>query len=91
MKMYLNYNNIYKSGIYGVMPAEIYDEVELILPDGFSEVEMANGSKGIEWPDGQISLDTEVCTEHRGATAIPYIVDCSGSNPRNLYLKAEKI
>lgn len=90
MKMYLNFNGVYKSGVYGVMPAEIYDEVELILPDGFSEVEMANG-KGIEWPDGQISLDTEVCTEHRGATAIPYIVDCSGSAPRNIYLRAKKI
>ena len=88
--MYLNFNGVYKSGVYGVMPAEIYDEVELILPDGFSEVEMANG-KGIEWPDGQISLDTEVCTEHRGATAIPYIVDCSGSAPRNIYLRAKKI
>ena len=91
MKMYLNYNNIYKSGVYGVMPAEIYDEVELVLPDGFKEIEMADGSKGIEWPSGQISLGTEVCTEHRGVTAIPYIVDCSGSSPRNLYLKVEKI
>lgn len=88
MKMFLNYNGIYKAGDYAVVPAEIHDAVEIILPEGFKEVTMADDSKAIEWPNGQITLATEVYTEHRGDTAVPYIVDCSGNAPRKLYLKA---
>lgn len=90
MKMYLNYNGIYKSGEFAVLPAEIHDEVKIILPDGFKEIDMADGSKAIEWPDGQITLATEIYTEHLGVTAVPYIVDCSGKFPKNVYLKAVK-
>ena len=91
MKMYLNFNGIWKSGTYAVVPAEIYDEVEIILPKGFKEVTMADETKAIEWPDGQITLASEIFTEHKGETAVPYIVDCSGNAPRNLYLKAVKL
>ena len=91
MKMFLNYNGIWKSGTYAVVPAEIHDEVEIILPKGFKEVTMADETKAIEWPDGQITLAHESLTEHKGETAVPYIVDCIGNAPRNLYLKAVKL
>lgn len=52
---------------------------------------MKDESKAIEWPDGQITLACEIFTEHKGETAVPYIVDCSGKAPRNLYLKTVKI
>lgn len=91
MKMFLNFDNIWKSGTYAVVPAEIYDEVEIILPEGFKEVTMQDETKAIEWPDGKITLAYEVFTEHKGDTAVPYIVDCSGEAPRKLYLKAVKL
>lgn len=91
MKMFLNYNGIWKSGTYAVVPAEIHDEVEIVLPEGFKEVMMADETKAIEWPDGQITLAYDILTEHKGNTAVPYIVDCSGNAPRNLYLKAVKL
>lgn len=90
MKMFLNFNSIWESGTYAVVPAEIYDEVKIILPEGFKEVTMQDETKAIEWPDGQITLACEIFTEHKGDTAVPYIVDCSGKAPRNLYLKAVK-
>lgn len=90
MKMYLNYNGIYKSGVFAVSPAEINDEAEIILPQGFGEITMADGSKAIEWPDGQITLATQIFTEHCEETAVPYIVDCSGKTPKKLYLKSIK-
>lgn len=91
MKMFLNFDNIWKSGTYAVVPAEIYDEVEIILPEGFKKVTMQDETKAIKWPDGQITLASEIFTEHKGDTAVPYIVDCSGKAPRKLYLKAEKL
>lgn len=42
-------------------------------------------------PNGKITLASEIFTEHKGETAVPYIVDCSGKAPRKLYLKAVKI
>lgn len=47
MKMFLNYNGIWKSGTYAVVPAEIYDEVEIILPEGFKEVTMQDETKAV--------------------------------------------
>ena len=91
MKMFLNYNGIWKSGTYATVPAEINDEVEIILPKGFKEVTMADETKAIEWPNGQITLAHEILTEHKGETAVPYIVDCSGNSPKNVYLKAVKL
>ena len=91
MKMFLNFNGVWKSGTYATVPAEIYDEVEIILPEGFKEITMKDESKAIEWPDGQITLACEIFTEHKGETAVPYIVDCSGKAPKNLYLKTVKI
>lgn len=91
MKMFLNYNGIWKSGTYATVATKIHDEVEIILPEGFKEVTMQDESKAIKWPDGQITLACEVFTEHKGDTAVPYIVDCSGKAPKNLYLKAVKI
>lgn len=91
MKMFLNFNGIWKSGTYAVVPAEINDNVEIVLPEGFKEVTMANETKAIEWPDGQITLAHEILTEHKGETAVPYIVDCSGNSPKNVYLKAVKL
>lgn len=78
MKMFLNYNGIWKSGTYAVVPAKIYDEVEIILPEGFKEVTMQDETKAVEWPNGKITLASEIFTEHKGDTAVPYIVDCSG-------------
>lgn len=91
MKMFLNYNGIWKSGTYAAVPAEIHDEVEIVLPKGFQEVTMQDEAKAIKWPDGQITLAYEVFTEHKGDSAVPYIVDCSGKAPQKLYLKAVKI
>lgn len=91
MKMFLNFDNIWKSGTYAVVPAEIYDEVEIILPEGFQEVTMQDKSKAIKWPNDQITLACEVFTEHKGETAVPYIVDCSCKAPQKLYLKAVKL
>nr|DAK65166.1 MAG TPA: hypothetical protein [Caudoviricetes sp.] len=91
MKMYLNFNGIWKSGTYTAVPAEIHDEVEIMLPKGFKEVTMADETKAIEWADGQITLVSEVFTEHKGETAVPYIVDCSGNVPKNVYLRAVKL
>lgn len=54
MKMFLNFNGIYKSGTYATVAAEIHDEVEIALPEGFKEVTMQDESKAIEWPDGQM-------------------------------------
>lgn len=90
MKMYLNYNNIYKAGTYATFPDEIHDEVDIILPEGCREVKMCDDTAAIEWPDGHITLSTEVFTEHRGDTAVPYVVDCSGQFPKKIYLKAKK-
>lgn len=91
MKMFLNYSGVWKSGTYAVVPAEIYDEVEIILPEWFKEVTMQDETKAVEWPNGKITLASEIFTEHKGETAVPYIVDCSGKAPRKLYLKAVKI
>lgn len=91
MRMFLNYNSIYKSGTYAAVPAEIHDEVEIVLPEGFKEVTMKDETKAIEWPNCQITLASEIFTEHKGDTAVPYIVDCSGNAPRNLYLKVVKL
>lgn len=91
MKMFLNYNGIWKSGTYAAVPAEIYDEVEIVLPEGFKEVTMQDETKAIEWPDGQITLASEIFTEHKGETAVPCIVGCSGNSPKNVYLKAVKL
>lgn len=91
MKMFLNFDNIWKSGTYAVVPAEICDEVEIILPKGFQEVTMQDETKAIEWPNGQITLAHEILTEHKGETAVPYIVDCSGNSPKNVYLKVVKL
>lgn len=60
MKMFLNYSGVWKSGTYAVVPAEIYDEVEIILPEGFREVTMQDETKAIEWPNGRITLAYEV-------------------------------
>ena len=90
MKFYLNYGNEWKGGVYGHAPAAIHDEVEIVLPEGFKEVEVMDGSKAVEWPDGQITLATEIFTEHTGGTAVPYIVDCSGKTPKEVYLKVKK-
>ena len=91
MKMYLNFNGVLKSGTYAAVADEIYDVVEIVLPKGFKEVTMADETKAIEWPNGQITLACEILTEHKGEIAVPYIVDCSGNTPRNLYLKAKKL
>lgn len=91
MKMFLNFNGIWKGGTYAVVPAEIYDQVEIILPKGFQEVTMQDETKAIKWPDGQITLAYEIFTEHKGDSAVPYIVDCSGKAPQKLYLKAVKL
>lgn len=91
MKMFLNYNGIWNSGTYAAVPAEIYDEVEIVLPEGFKEVTMQDETKAIKWPDGQITLASEIFTEHKGVSAVPYIVDCSGNSPKNVYLKAVKL
>ena len=91
MKMFLNFNDIYKSGTYATVAAEIHDEVEIVLPEGFQEVTMQDETKAIEWPDGQITLASEIFTEHKGVSAVPYIVDCSGNSPKNVYLKAVKL
>lgn len=48
MKMFLIFNGVWKSGTYATVPAEIYDEVEIILPEGFKEVTMKDESKAIE-------------------------------------------
>lgn len=91
MRMYLNFNNVWKSGTFATVPAEIHDEVEIVLPEGFKEVTMQDETKAIEWPNGQITLASQILTEHKGETAVPYIVDCSGNAPRNLYLRAVKL
>ena len=89
--MYLNFNNVWKSGTFATVPAEIHDEVEIVLPEGFKEVTMQDETKAIEWPNGQITLASQILTEHKGETAVPYIVDCSGNAPSNLYLRAVKL
>ena len=90
MKMFVNYNRIHKAGELSISPAEIHDLVEIVLPNGFHEVEMADGSAAIEWPDGQIALQTEIFAEYNHGVLIPYIVDCSGKAPKKLYLKIKK-
>lgn len=91
MKFYLNYDNTnYKSGVYGAMPTAISDEVQIILPDGYKEVTLKDNSIGIEQPTGEITLPSEILTEHRGTTAIAYIMDCSQNTPKKVYLKVVK-
>lgn len=90
MKMFVNYNRIHKAGELAVSPAEIHDVVEIVLPNGFREVKMADDSTAIEWPDGQITLATQIFAEYNHGVLIPYIVDCSGKAPKKLYLKMEK-
>lgn len=87
MLLYVNYNKIHKAGELAVSPAEIYDVVEIVLPNGFREVKMADDSTAIEWPDGQITLATQIFGEYTNGVLIPYIVDCSGRAPKKLYLK----
>ena len=90
MELYVNYNRIHKAGELAVSPAEIYDVVEIVLPNGFREVKMADDSTAIEWPDGQITLATQIFGEYTNGVLIPYIVDCSGKAPKKLYLKMIK-
>lgn len=91
MKLFLNFNGVWKSGTFAAVPGEICDEMDVILPEGFKEITMKDLTKAIEWPDGRITLACEIFTEHKGTTAIPYIVDCRGSSPKNVYLKAVKL
>lgn len=90
MKFYLNYGNQWKSGVFGHMPEEINDEVEIILPDGFKVIKNVYDEPMIEHPDGQLTLQSEILTEHVGATAVPYIMDCAKPYPKKIYLKAVK-
>lgn len=88
IKMYLNFNNQWKAGTYGVRPAEISDEVKIQLPEGAKIVFNACDEEVIELATGQIVLMTDIKTAHKGTTAVPYIVD--GYNEQNIYLKVVK-
>ena len=44
MKMFLNFNGVWKSGTYAIVPAEIYDEVEIALSEALgTRVKVYNG------------------------------------------------
>ncbi len=88
MRAYLTYKST--GNVFGwyELNEEKQDEVDLVLPDGASEVETAAGGRAIELADGQICPD--ILTVHHDGICQPYIVDCSGSTPRNIYLKVSK-
>ena len=37
MKMFLNFNGVWKSGTYATVPAEIYEEVEIVYAFGYDK------------------------------------------------------
>lgn len=88
MRAYLTYKST--GNVFGwyELNEEKQDEVDIVLPAGASEVETAAGGRAIELEDGQICSD--LLTAHHDGTCQPYIVDCSGSAPRNIYLKVSK-
>lgn len=61
------------------------DEITVILPEGAKEVEFIAG-RGIELANGEVC--DKILTQHYpNGNAIPYIVDCSGDYPKNVFLK----
>ena len=88
MRAYLTYKST--GNVFGwyELNEEKQDEVDLVLPDGASEVETAVGGRAIELADGQFCPD--ILTVNHDGICQPYIVDCSGSTPRNIYLKVSK-
>ena len=88
MRAYLTYKST--GNVFGLyeLNEEKQDEVDLVLPAGASEVETAVGGRSIELADGQFCPD--ILTAHHDGICQPYIVDCSGSTPRNIYLKVRK-
>ena len=88
MRAYLTYKST--GNVFGLdeLKEEKQDEVDIVLPAGASEVETAVGGRAIELEDGQFCPD--ILTAHHDGICQPYIVDCSGSTPRNIYLKVSK-
>ena len=90
IKMYLNFNDQWKAGTYGVRPAEIYDEVSVLLPEGAKIVLNACDEEVIELASGEIILVTDIKTAHKSGSAVPYIVSSDGYESKNIYLKVVK-
>ena len=90
VKMYLNFNDQWEAGTYGVRPAEIYDEVKIQLPEGAKIVLNACDEEVIELASGEIVLITDIKTAHKGTTAVPYIVSTDGYESKIIYLKVVK-
>lgn len=70
------YKNHYSLGYtkrFGLEPADLYDEVEIELPDGVKEVELQCGSRALETAAGE--LHREIYTQHNKDGSIrPYLV-----------------
>lgn len=64
------------------------EEVEVELPHGAKVIELISGAPAIELANGEIC--DKIFTRHVKDSATPYIVDCSGNAPRNVYLKVQK-
>lgn len=81
------YKNHYSLGYtkrFGLEPADLYDEVEIELPEGVKEVELKSGSRALQTADGEVHR--EICTQHnKDGSVRPYLV-VSRYHPKKLYL-----
>ncbi len=91
IQAYLNWTGLGPQPNFAPMPADINDEVTIFLPVGAKVITTKSEEKGIELANGYLLPVTEICTAHRKDGSVqPYIVDCSGSGPKNIYLKYQK-
>lgn len=90
MKIYKNYYTMGYTERFAFgedkLNAVASDEIMVELPEGAKEIELVSGSKAIELSTGEI-CDQVLTQRYQNGNAIPYVVDCSGNYPKNVYLK----
>lgn len=90
MKIYKNYYTIGYTERFAFgedrLNAIYSDEIMVELPEGVKEIELISGGKAIELSNGEI-CDQVLTQRYHNGNAIPYVVDCSGNYPKNVYLK----
>lgn len=88
MKIYKNYNYQGWNEVFSWHPAQepgLYDEVEVYLPEGAKMVKNGFDQDVIELANGCICPN--LLTMHRNGKSYPYLVDTTGKQPINIFLK----
>ena len=85
IKMYLNYNVYGWKQAFSSIPSEIYDEIELILPEGAKLVEL-EGGQGIEFSDDTLAFPYEIRTKrYSNGTVKPYFITADEKEAKYKY------